>query len=182
MKNYQQNKVLGQKNIPNILSLFRLILVFPIIFLLETNKLDLIWILIIMGGISDYLDGYLARRFELKSKFGAIIDPVSDKVFILIPLIWLCIEKIIPYWSISVIVFRELVISALRKQNKDGLPALKLAKFKTFFFFIFLVIVFSPLKNALIFNIALLSYWLAFILTIISTFNYLIIKDNTIRT
>ena len=116
-------------DIPNILTLIRLIIVFPIIYLLEIKALNLVWLLIVIGGITDFFDGYFAEKFKLKSKFGAILDPVTDKIFIIIPLIWLSVNNKIPFWSISIIIFREFIISALRDTKKDGLPAIKIAKY-----------------------------------------------------
>lgn len=164
------------KNIPNILTITRLVLIIPIIILLELNNLSFIYLLIIIGGITDYFDGYFAKRLNIKTKFGAIIDPISDKIFIIIPLVWLSSKQIIPYWSLSLIIFREFLISALRLTKSDGLPALKLSKFKTFFFFISLIILFLPYQNDLLIRIGLIFYWISFSFTIISLINYLRIK------
>ena len=133
-------------NIPNLLSISRLFLVFPLILFLEINRPFYVFILIIIRGLTDYFDGFIARKFNLKTKLGAILDPLSDKVFYLIPLIFLCKNNLIPFWSFSLILFRELIISSLRNSAKDGLPASQLGKFKTIFFFIALITFFSPLK------------------------------------
>ena len=110
-------------NIPNILTISRLFLTFPLIIFLEINRPNFVFALIILGGITDYFDGYFARKFNLKTKFGAIIDPLSDKIFLLIPLLWLSKMEIIPFWSLAIILFRELIISALRTTKKmDYLP------------------------------------------------------------
>ncbi len=167
-------------NIPNILTISRLFLTFPLIILLEINKTNLVFVLIIIGGITDYLDGYFARKLNLKTKFGAIIDPLTDKIFLLIPLLWLCKMAIIPFWSLAIILFRELIISALRTTMKDGLPASKLGKYKTSSFFIALVIFFQPFSKDLLFSFGLKFYWLGFILTLITFIDYLRVKKNTI--
>ena len=167
-------------NIPNILTISRLSLVFPLIIFLELNKSTFVFFLIILGGITDYFDGFFAKKLNLKTKFGAILDPLTDKIFLLIPLLWLCKMDVIPFWSLAIILFRELIISALRTTIKDGLPASQLGKYKTFFFFIALIIFFQPFSNELLSNLGIIFYWLGFILTFITFIDYLIVKKNTI--
>ena len=167
-------------NIPNILTISRLFLTLPLIIFLEINKTKFVFALIILGGITDYFDGYFARKLNLKTKFGGIIDPLADKIFLLIPLLWLSKMEIIPFWSLALILFRELIISALRTTMKDGLPASQLGKYKTFFFFIALVIFFQPFSKYLLFNLGITCYWLGFILTLLTFIDYLRVKKNTI--
>ena len=167
-------------NIPNLLSISRLFFAFPLILFLEINRPFYVFILIIVGGLTDYFDGLIARKFDLKTKLGAILDPLSDKVFYLIPLVYLCKNDLIPFWSLTLILFRELIISSLRNSTKDGLPASQLGKFKTFSFFICLVSFFSPLKISLLNNLALVFYWIGFLLTFLTLFSYLRIKKNII--
>ena len=167
-------------NIPNLLSITRLFLLFPLIFFLEFNRPFIVFILIIIGGLTDYFDGLIARKFNLKTRLGAILDPLSDKVFYLIPLVFLCKNNLIPFWSLTLILFRELIISSLRNATKDGLPASQLGKFKTFFFFISVITFFSPLKIELLINLAMFFYWIGFFLTFVTLFGYLRIKKNLI--
>ena len=167
-------------NIPNSLTLSRLFLTLPLIIFLEINKTTLVFALIILGGITDYFDGFFARKLNLKTKFGAIVDPLSDKIFLLIPLLWLCKMEIIPFWSLAIILLREFIISALRATMKDGLPASKLGKYKTFFFFIALIIFFQPFSKDILFSLGMTFYWIGFILTSITFIDYLRIKKNTI--
>ena len=167
-------------NIPNLLSISRLLLVFPLILFLEINRPIYVFILIIIGGLTDYFDGLIARKFNLRTRLGAILDPLSDKVFYLIPLVFLCKNNLIPFWSLSFILFRELIISSLRNITKDGLPASQLGKFKTFFFFISVISFFSPFKISFLNNYALIFYWIGFILTFVTLFSYLRVKKNLI--
>ena len=167
-------------NIPNILTISRLVLTLPLIIFLELNKTKFVFALIIIGGITDYFDGYFARKLNLKTKFGAIIDPLSDKIFLLIPLLWLCKMELIPFWSLAIILFRELIISALRTSIKNGLPASQLGKYKTFSFFIALIIFFQPFSKNLLSSLGIIFYWLGFVLTLITFIDYLRVKKNTI--
>ena len=167
-------------NIPNILSISRLFLVIPLILSLENNNPIWALIIIIIGGLTDYLDGLIARKLNLKTRLGAMLDPLSDKVFYLVPLIFLCKNNMIPFWSLSLILSRELIISSLRNATKDGLPASQLGKFKTFFFFISVISFFTPLKISLLNNLALIFYWLGFFLTFVTLLGYLRIKKDLI--
>ena len=167
-------------NIPNILTLSRLFLTFPLILFLELNKINFVFALIVLGGITDYCDGFFARKLNLKTKFGAILDPLTDKVFLLIPLLWLCKIDLIPFWSLAIILFRELIISAFRTTIDDGLPASKLGKLKTLSFFISLLIFFLPFQIDLLSNLGAIFYWIGFILTLITFMDYLSAKKNTI--
>ena len=167
-------------NIPNILTISRLFLTFPLIFFLEVNKLNFVFLLIIIGGITDYFDGFFARKLSIKTRFGAILDPLTDKIFLLIPLLWICKNDLIPFWSLAIILFREIIISVLRNSTKDGLPASHLGKYKTFFFFISLTLFFLPSKITLLINLGTIFYWLGFILTLITFIDYLRIKKRII--
>ena len=73
----------------------------------------------------------------------------------------------------SLILFRELIISSLRNSTKDGLPASLLGKYKTFFFFISVITFFTPLKSSLLNDLSLIFYWLGFILTFVTLLDYL---------
>ena len=167
-------------NIPNILTISRLFLTFPLILFLEINKTNFVFSLIVFGGITDYYDGFFARKLNLKSKLGAILDPLADKVFLLIPLLWLCKIDLIPFWSLAIILFRELIITVLRTTMKDGLPASQLGKYKTLFFFIALLIFFLPFEIDLLSDLGIIFYWLGFILTLITFIDYLVAKKNTV--
>ena len=167
-------------NIPNILTISRLFLVFPLILFLEINLPSYVFILIIIAGLTDCFDGLIARRLNLKTRLGAILDPLSDKVFYLVPLVFLCKNNSIPFWSLSLILFRELIISSLRITTKDGLPASKLGKFKTFLFFISLSFFFLPFKIELFNNLGLVFYWLGFFLTLSTFVDYLQAKKNVV--
>ncbi len=177
-----KNKIFSKliSNIPNILTLSRLFLTFPLILFLELNKINYVFALIVLGGITDYYDGFFARKLNLKTKFGAILDPLTDKVFLLIPLLWLCKIDLIPFWSLAIILFRELIISAFRTTIDDGLPASKLGKLKTLSFFISLLIFFLPFQIDLLSNLGAIFYWIGFILTLITFMDYLSAKKNTI--
>ena len=173
MKLIASQKNFKLKNLPNILTLLRLIFILPIILFLELENITIPWILILIGGATDYFDGYFAKKLDAQSRFGAIIDPLADKVFIVVPLIFLSINQIVPYWSVCLIIIREFLITEFRNLQKDGLPASRIAKFKTFFLFISLILIFSPFQNHILFILGLIFYWIGFILTMLTILSYL---------
>ena len=164
------------KYIPNGITISRIILLIPLIMLLELNNLRFAWFILIIGGLSDYLDGYLAKKLKVTSTFGAIIDPLADKLFILIPFIWLCAREIIPFWSLSLLLCRELIITTFRTTKSNGLPASKISKYKSFLQFLSLLLLISPLENLFLNNLGLTIYYLSLTLSIFSFFTYLKIE------
>lgn len=106
--------------IPNLLTFFRILLIpiFVIIFFLPFNGNNVIVaILFLLAAVTDWLDGFLARRLQQLSPFGAFLDPVADKLMVAAALILLVLAY--PYWWMAlagiIIVSREIVISALRE-------------------------------------------------------------------
>ena len=169
-------KFFSIRNIPNLITIFRILLILPIIIFLEINLKSFVWFIIIIGGISDFADGFIAKNYSLKTSLGATLDPLADKIFILIPFTWLCINQIIPFWSFSIIIFRELFITSMRNSKRNGMPAINIAKYKSFFQFLALLLIFYPYENIFIFDIGIIFYWLSFLLCIYSSFFYLRFK------
>ncbi|MFI4954574.1 MAG: CDP-diacylglycerol--glycerol-3-phosphate 3-phosphatidyltransferase [Gammaproteobacteria bacterium] len=128
-------------NIPNLLSLFRIALIpiFVAIFYLPIPGNHLICALIFaVAAFTDWLDGYLARRLNQMSRFGAFIDPVADKLIVAIALILLVAQEPVPWFTIPalIIVGREIVVSALREWmaelgKRTNIAVIKVAKYKT---------------------------------------------------
>jgi len=164
------------RNIPNLITVFRILLIFPIIVFLEINFKSFVWFLIIIGGVSDFADGFIAKKYNLSTNLGTILDPLADKIFILILFSWLSINQMIPFWSFSIILFREFFITSIRNSKRNGMPAINIAKYKSFFQFLALLLLFYPFKNILIFDLGIISYWISFLLCISSLLIYLRFK------
>ena len=103
-------------NLPNILSISRIFLVFPIIYLFEYELYFVSLGVFIVASITDYLDGYFARKSNQTSNVGALLDLLADKVFVSILLIWMTFnfESLLILISTILIVSREISISYLR--------------------------------------------------------------------
>ena len=114
-------------NLPNILTLLRVLLipVMVVVYLIDANWSHLVaTVIFVIAAITDWLDGYLARRLKQDSKFGAFLDPVADKLIVAVALVLLATDKDIlqNVWSVSlftcvvsIILCREIIVSALRE-------------------------------------------------------------------
>ena len=98
-------------NIPNIITLFRVILVPVIICFILGEKYGTALTLFLVAGISDAADGFIARRFNMRSELGATLDPLADKILIIATVLALGRLGLLPVWLMLVIVCRDLVIA-----------------------------------------------------------------------
>ncbi|MGD9308024.1 MAG: CDP-diacylglycerol--glycerol-3-phosphate 3-phosphatidyltransferase [Desulfosarcina sp.] len=124
---------------PNTLTLFRIISV-PIIvvLLMMPNRLTALvaGLIFSAAAITDYFDGYLARRYGLVSNLGKVMDPVADKLLVSCSLIMLTALGWMPAWIACIIIGRELAVTGLRNiiaQHKLDVSASSLGKYKTGF-------------------------------------------------
>jgi len=125
------------QNVPNILSLSRILatVVIFVLVLIDTPLAFLIaTVLFVLGSGTDFLDGYLARRYKLVSPLGVFLDLTADKVFVSVILIALVQVGLVPAWIVAVIIAREFLVTGLRSMaSAKGkvIPAGKWGKQKT---------------------------------------------------
>lgn len=122
--------------IPNVISIIRLAGVPLFLWLILVPEADGWAILVLMlSGISDYADGYLARRLNQTSKLGAILDPVADRLYILSTVVGLAVRDIIPWWLAILLPARDLflwgLVPFLRTRGYSALPVHFLGKAAT---------------------------------------------------
>lgn len=96
--------------IPNLLSLFRILLVPPAVWALVHAAYGAALTLIAVAGVTDALDGFLARRYQWTSRLGSILDPLADKLLMAASFITLGLLGFLPVWLVAVVVLRDLVI------------------------------------------------------------------------
>lgn len=101
-------------NIPNLISLLRGLGV-PLFLWVYLGLHSQSWalLILILGGLSDYLDGKIARAFNQMSKLGEKLDPAIDRLYLLAILLAFGYEKLLPYWVVSLIVGRDLILAIL---------------------------------------------------------------------
>ncbi|MDR6982970.1 CDP-diacylglycerol--glycerol-3-phosphate 3-phosphatidyltransferase [Rheinheimera pacifica] len=128
-------------NIPNLLTLFRLFLI-PVFILCFYSGMEnaRFWASFVfcLAAITDALDGYLARKLEQSTPFGAFLDPVADKVMVAVALVLIAVDSISLWVTIPAIIMigREIVISALREWmaelgKRANVAVSNLGKYKT---------------------------------------------------
>jgi cardiolipin synthase len=99
-----------KKNIPNILTISRFVLIPFIVASLLSEKYILAIILLSLSAITDILDGFIARKFNIVSNFGKLIDPLADKSTQVSILVTLVFKNIIPLWILVIIFVKELLM------------------------------------------------------------------------
>ena len=102
--------------IPNFLSFLRIFFVLPIIYTLQSELYLLAAFLFFLSSITDFMDGYLARKYELESELGAFLDLIADKILVVTILVWLVFiyaNQALTILSI-LIILREIIITSFR--------------------------------------------------------------------
>lgn len=123
--------------IPNALSGLRLIGVPVFLWLVLVLQADLVAFgLLIAAGVSDWLDGALARATGQFSRLGALLDPLADRLYIAATLLGLALRQIIPWWLVGLLVLREVTLLALvpilRRQGRTVMKVTLVGKAATF--------------------------------------------------
>ncbi|MFO7765526.1 MAG: CDP-diacylglycerol--glycerol-3-phosphate 3-phosphatidyltransferase [Pelovirga sp.] len=133
-------------NLPNILTLSRIVAVpVVVVLLLFESKQACFWaaIVFLAASLTDWLDGYLARKWEIVTVLGKFLDPLADKLIVMAALIMLIPLDRVPAWAVFVILARDIIVSGIRSiAASEGIviDASPLGKYKTVFQMIALVV------------------------------------------
>ena len=100
------------RDIPNVITALRFLLVPPVVILLLQERFTAALIVFGVAGLSDGLDGFLARRFDWRSRLGGIMDPLADKLLVVSSFVTLGWLGLIPAWLVLLVILRDLVIIA----------------------------------------------------------------------
>jgi len=182
------NKIL---NLPNSLTMLRIAAI-PLMaaLLMSPTITSGFWAAAVfaLASITDWLDGYLARRMGIVTVFGKFLDPIADKLIVMAALIMILPFGRVPAWMVLVILGREIIITGLRGiASSEGIviPASDLGKFKTIFQIVAilgLLLHFKynwffgiqhPLLQVDMHNVGMFYLWIATILTVWSGLDYL---------
>src|SRR6202042_1746701 len=110
---YEIRPVAGKRrvSIPNIITLGRILLVPVIIWAIASNQMEIAFAIFIVAGVSDAVDGFLAKRYNLTSELGALLDPLADKALLVSIYISLGIWGAVPRWIVTLVVSRNIMIA-----------------------------------------------------------------------
>lgn len=101
-------------NLPNKLTLIRIAMI-PLCLLLWALGLPIpAAIAFAVAAVTDFFDGYIARKRNIVTVFGKFADPVADKVLVLTAMVFLCADGHLPAWAVSIVAARELLVDGLR--------------------------------------------------------------------
>jgi cardiolipin synthase len=98
------------KSVPNMLSILRLLLVPVFLWLLIVDQFLVAFLVLMFASFTDWLDGFIARKYNQITSLGKVLDPSADRLFILATLIGLTVNEIIPAWLAIVIVARDILL------------------------------------------------------------------------
>ena len=173
-------------NLPNKLTIFRVILIpfFVVLLLFDITAYDK-WIalaIFIIASLTDFLDGHIARKYNLVTNFGKFMDPLADKLLVCSAMICLVELARIPAWVVIVIIAREFIISGFRLVASDNgvvIAASYWGKFKTTFQILMICLMIADLSQlALVTQIVM---WVALALTVISLVDYLVKNKSVMQ-
>jgi cardiolipin synthase len=99
-------------SIPNIITLTRILLVPIIVWAIASGEMEIAFVIFVVAGVSDAVDGFLAKRFHMTSELGALLDPLADKALLVSIYIALGLWGAVPHWLVILVVSRDIMIVA----------------------------------------------------------------------
>lgn len=164
-------------NLPNKITLFRLFLIPIFVAVFFIGEIGYLWsgVIFVIASFTDFIDGYLARKYNETTNLGAFLDPVADKVLVFAALILLAESGVIPSWSVILIIGRETLINGFRLiaiEKGVVISASYLGKLKTVTQMVSLVLLLFAPAFLFLNVIGLFIYWIAVIATLISGIEY----------
>ena len=167
-------------NLPNKLTIVRIIMIpFFVFFLLTDFVAGSKWIATVLfcaASITDFLDGHIARKYNLVTDFGKFMDPLADKLLVCAAMICLIETGQLAAWIVIVIISREFIISGFRLVAADNgvvIAASYWGKFKTTFQMLMVIVLILNFDNRYFQILGTVLTYIALVLTVVSLIDYL---------
>ncbi len=171
-------------HIPNIISVARIGLVWPIISLILDQRFVEALGLMVVAGLSDALDGWLARHFHWQSRLGSLLDPAADKILLITGYLALTGLSLLPLWLTATVVLRDVVILSgagawyWLMGSFEGQP-LRISKLNTFLQLILLITcILNQVTGPFPFLLTAILTGLVFATTVVSGCAYVVVWGN----
>ena len=103
---------MSRKDIPNLISILRIVLVIPFAWSLTVGDFLLALVLFAIAGVSDALDGFLAKHYHWQSRLGSILDPIADKLLLVVSFATMALLGLLPMWLLWLVLARDIIIVA----------------------------------------------------------------------
>ena len=192
---------MSKMNLPNKLTIFRVILIIPFVLILLGGVNEWGWYQCIFGGIREYvdyialaifiiasltdlIDGMIARKYNLVTNFGKFMDPLADKLLVCAALIALVEMGRIPSWVVIVIISREFIISGFRLVAADNnvvIAASYWGKFKTTFQMLMVIVLILDIPHPVFYWLGVILTYVSLALTVISLIDYIVKNKNVLQ-
>jgi CDP-diacylglycerol--glycerol-3-phosphate 3-phosphatidyltransferase len=166
--------------IASYITSIRIVLIIPVVYLTNISEVYLALFLFIIAGLTDYLDGFIARKTETISSLGALLDLLADKLLVCLVLIWCAFlsQAILIVIPTIIIISRELIISSIRhflveKTGENPIKVTYVAKTKTTVQMVAIsFLILSPDMGEWFNNITTFLIWIAALISIYTLYNY----------
>ena len=176
-------------NLPNKLTMFRVILIpFFVFFLLapyfEGYGNYVAVAIFIVASLTDLLDGKIARKYNLVTNFGKFMDPLADKLLVCSAMICLIELGLLPAWIVIIIIAREFIISGFRLIASDNgvvIAASYWGKFKTTFQMLMVIVLLLNFDIPAFKILGTVLIWIATILTVVSLIDYIVKNKDGLK-
>ena len=169
----------------NLITFSRIFLIIPVIYLTSLERIEfnfLALICFLLAALTDYLDGYVARKTNTESSLGALLDLLADKLLVCLTLVWLVTlnNSLIFVIPVLIIILRELSISSIRQHivevgGANNLEVSYVGKSKTTIQLIAIsLVIIAPGMGAYLSILSIIFLWLASLISVISLYKYLV--------
>ena len=175
-------------NLPNILSIIRLILV-PVFAAVYFSPIEYANVfaagIYILASLTDVLDGMIARRYNLITKLGRLLDPLADKIMSVTVVACIAISGVIPLWAVIIFVVKEFLMAlgalVLYKAKSDVMPSNHLGKASTAVFFITcMILMLFNLDNTTSTVLIVIAAGFSFVALFVYFYQYMVLAASTL--